>query len=181
MPTFDLKDADVRELNQALHDEASAGDEFKVVNPNGKHSVAVGAMYSTQIDIEGHVGYYCAGMNQQATVTVHGNAGSGVRREHDVGPGPGQGQRVAVRRRDRPWRPARGRGRRCRALRHLDEGHRHRRRRVGRPHERVHGAERAPGGLRRCRRSPRRLDLRGAHLRRAAKSRASVPTASKSR
>lgn len=77
MPTFDLKDADVRGLNQALHDEASAGDQFKVVNPNGKHSVAVGAIYSTQIDIEGHVGYYCAGMNQQATVTVHGNAGSG--------------------------------------------------------------------------------------------------------
>ncbi len=77
MPTFDLKDVDVRELNQALHDEASAGAEFKIINPNGKHSVAVGAMYSTQIDIEGHVGYYCAGMNQQATVTVHGNAGSG--------------------------------------------------------------------------------------------------------
>lgn len=77
MPTFDLKDADVRELNHALHHEASAGAEFKVINPNGKHSVAVGAIYSTQINIEGHVGYYCAGMNQQATVTVHGNAGSG--------------------------------------------------------------------------------------------------------
>ncbi len=77
MPTFDLKDADVRELNRALHDEASAGAEFRVINPNGKHSVAVGAMFPTQIDIEGHVGYYCAGMNQQATVTVHGNAGSG--------------------------------------------------------------------------------------------------------
>ena len=77
MSTFDLKDADVRELNQALHDESSAGAEFRVTHPNGKHSVAVGAMYSTTIDIEGHVGYYCAGMNQQATVTVHGNAGSG--------------------------------------------------------------------------------------------------------
>ena len=77
MPTFDLKDANVRELNQALHDEAADGAEFKVIHPNGKHSVAVGAMYATTIDIDGHVGYYCAGMNQRANITVHGNAGSG--------------------------------------------------------------------------------------------------------
>ena len=36
------------------------------------------------VEIEGHVGYYCAGMNQQATIIVHGNAGTGCRREHDV-------------------------------------------------------------------------------------------------
>lgn len=77
MRTFDLKDSSVRELNTALHDEAAAGAEFHVVHPNGKHSVAVGAMYDTRVTIDGHVGYYCAGMNQQATVTVHGNAGSG--------------------------------------------------------------------------------------------------------
>ena len=30
------------------------------------------------IEIEGHVGYYCGGMNKLATVIVSGNAGQGV-------------------------------------------------------------------------------------------------------
>ena len=30
------------------------------------------------VEIDGHVGYYCAGMNKRATVVVHGNAGQGV-------------------------------------------------------------------------------------------------------
>ncbi len=77
MQTYDLKDAGVRELNQALHQAEADKAEFRVSNPNGKHSVAVGAMHSTQVDIDGHVGYYCAGMNQNADITVHGNAGSG--------------------------------------------------------------------------------------------------------
>ena len=77
MQSFDLKEADVRELNQTLHQAEADNAEFRVINPNGKHSVAVGAMYASQIDIDGHVGYYCAGMNQNANVTVHGNAGSG--------------------------------------------------------------------------------------------------------
>ena len=31
-----------------------------------------------EVDVDGHVGYYCAGMNQHATVRVHGNGGVGV-------------------------------------------------------------------------------------------------------
>ena len=30
------------------------------------------------VEIDGHVGYYCAGMNKQATVVVHGNGGPGL-------------------------------------------------------------------------------------------------------
>jgi glutamate synthase domain-containing protein 3 len=30
------------------------------------------------IEVKGHVGYYCAGMNKQATIVVDGNAGVGV-------------------------------------------------------------------------------------------------------
>lgn len=78
MKNYDLKSSKVRELNQSLHDAASDGAEITVTNPNGKHSVAVGAMYAGQITIDGHVGYYCAGMNQKASVTVNGNAGSGL-------------------------------------------------------------------------------------------------------
>jgi glutamate synthase domain-containing protein 3 len=77
MQTFDLKDTDVRELNLALHQQSADKQEFLVKNPNGKHSVAVGSIYASRIDIDGHVGYYCAGMNQNATITVNGNAGSG--------------------------------------------------------------------------------------------------------
>ena len=63
-----------------------------------------------------------------------------------------------------PWRAAR-RPRRCGgALRHLDERRRHRRPRLGRAPERVHGADRLPRRLRRCGRCARRLDLRGASL-----------------
>ena len=77
MQTFDLKDADVRELNHSLHQASAENAELRVTNPNGKHSIAVGALYPGKIDIDGHVGYYCAGMNQNADITIHGNAGSG--------------------------------------------------------------------------------------------------------
>lgn len=77
MPTFDLKDNTVRELNQALHDEAASGQAFEVTNPGGKHSIAVGSMYPCNIKINGHAGYYCGGMNKEADIIVHGNAGSG--------------------------------------------------------------------------------------------------------
>ncbi len=75
---FDLKDAGVRELNQSLHQAIAEGADYQIINPNGKHSVAVGAMYACDITIDGHVGYYCAGMNQYATITINGNAGSGL-------------------------------------------------------------------------------------------------------
>ena len=51
------------------------------------------------------------------------------------------------------------------ALRHLDEGHRHRREGLDRAHERLHGAGRQSGRARRRRRCARRFDLRGAALR----------------
>lgn len=78
MSKFDLKDATVRDLNQSLHQASAKGADYQVTNPNGKHSVAVGAMHATNIAIDGHVGYYCAGMNQNAKITINGNAGSGL-------------------------------------------------------------------------------------------------------
>jgi len=78
MKKFDLQDDPVRQLNQFLHHESSADTAIEVTNPGGKHNVAAGAMHNTQIDIRGHVGYYCAGMNQHASVTIHGNAGPGL-------------------------------------------------------------------------------------------------------
>ena len=77
MQTYNLKDNTVREINLALHQESAEGTDFEVTNPNGKHSVAVGAQFNSNVTVEGHVGYYCASMNQHATITVNGNAGSG--------------------------------------------------------------------------------------------------------
>jgi glutamate synthase domain-containing protein 3 len=73
----DLAKVPIRELNQRLHD-AEAGSHWRVVNPEGAHAVAVGLDAELEVEIDGHVGYYCAGMNKLATVRVEGNAGVGV-------------------------------------------------------------------------------------------------------
>ena len=76
----DLAETPLRELNQRLHDLASAPGpaHWRVVNPNGAHAVACGLDADVEVEVEGHVGYYCAGMNKRATVRVHGNASTGL-------------------------------------------------------------------------------------------------------
>ena len=78
MEKFDLQDNPVRSLNGALHREEARMKSFEVSNPGGKHNVACGARVPCSVTIHGHVGYYCAGMNQQADIVVHGNAGPGL-------------------------------------------------------------------------------------------------------
>ncbi|NBB46872.1 protein GlxC [Rhizobium sp. CRIBSB] len=80
MPVFDLSQTPLRELNSALHAlSAGANDTaFEVVNPRGHHAVAVGIDTPVTVEVKGSVGYYCAGMNDGGTVTVHGSAGPGV-------------------------------------------------------------------------------------------------------
>jgi glutamate synthase domain-containing protein 3 len=76
----DLATTPLRDLNQRLHDlAAGAGPRRWIVrNPNGAHAVACGLDADVEVEIEGHVGYYCAGMNKRATVRVHGNASTGI-------------------------------------------------------------------------------------------------------
>jgi glutamate synthase domain-containing protein 3 len=77
----DLASTPLRELNQRLHDLAGDDPEprhFRISSPNGAHAVACGLDAPVEVEIMGHVGYYCAGMNQRATVHVHGNAGTGL-------------------------------------------------------------------------------------------------------
>lgn len=76
--TFDLSVDTVRELNQALHAGDPSGERVLVRNPGGRHAVAVGLDGRWEVEIDGHVGYYCAGMNKLATVRVRGNCGVGV-------------------------------------------------------------------------------------------------------
>jgi glutamate synthase domain-containing protein 3 len=76
----DLETTPLRELNQHLHDLAHGPGPhaWRVLNPNGAHAIACGIDADVEVEIEGHVGYYCAGMNKRATVRVHGNAGTGL-------------------------------------------------------------------------------------------------------
>ncbi|MDQ0799537.1 protein glxC [Arthrobacter sp. SLBN-112] len=74
---LDLADAPVRELNQSLHN-AVDGQSWTVTNPEGKHSLAVGINADVSVTVEGHAGYYAAGMHQKGDVTINGNAGVGL-------------------------------------------------------------------------------------------------------
>jgi glutamate synthase domain-containing protein 3 len=77
---LDLATASVRELNAALHALRPDTNEtaWRVLNPRGQHALACGLDAPISVEIDGHVGYYCAGMNKHARVVVHGNAGVGV-------------------------------------------------------------------------------------------------------
>jgi methylamine---glutamate N-methyltransferase subunit B len=77
---IDLAQSSVRALNERLHRLSPQSNDiyWRVLNPNGAHAIAVGITQPLQLEIKGHVGYYCAGMNVAASVIVDGHAGPGV-------------------------------------------------------------------------------------------------------
>jgi glutamate synthase domain-containing protein 3 len=78
---IDLRETPLRELNRRLHAPGLGGNgvtRWRIAHPDGAHAVAVGIDAEIEVEIDGHVGYYCAGMNGRATVRVHGNAGVGL-------------------------------------------------------------------------------------------------------
>ncbi len=78
--TFDLGKEKLRDLSVALHALTPQSNQtsWHILNPRGQHAVAVGVTVPVGIHIDGHVGYYCAGMNDGAVITIEGNAGPGV-------------------------------------------------------------------------------------------------------
>jgi glutamate synthase domain-containing protein 3 len=76
----DLSATALRDLHTKLHGLGSDTNRtaWRVLNPEGRHAVAVGLDAPIDVIVEGHVGYYCAGMNARASVTINGNAGPGV-------------------------------------------------------------------------------------------------------
>ena len=81
MQKFDLAARGLRELNQTLH--ALKGVQtnetvWEIVNTRGSHAIAVGVDAPLDITVRGTTGYYCAGMNKQATIRITGSAGPGV-------------------------------------------------------------------------------------------------------
>jgi len=77
---FDLAELPVRALNERLHGLSADTNRtlWRVLNPRGQHALAVGVDALVRIEIAGHAGYYCAGMNKGASVVIEGNAGNGV-------------------------------------------------------------------------------------------------------
>ena len=67
-------------LNEALHLVNVTDDQTKFIvnSPRGKHAIAVGIDNDVDVEINGHVGYYCGGMNKTADIYISGNAGPGV-------------------------------------------------------------------------------------------------------
>ncbi|NRG17766.1 protein GlxC [Rhizobiales bacterium] len=78
MRRLDLAETPLREVNAALQVPVSGETSWEIVNPRGAHALAVGLDAPIDVGIRGSAGYYCAGMNKQATVHVHGSVGPGV-------------------------------------------------------------------------------------------------------
>ena len=80
MADLDLKELGLREINSKLHSLPSDTNErhWVINHPMGQHAIACGLDAPLDVSINGHVGFYCAGMNKEAEVTVHGHAGVGV-------------------------------------------------------------------------------------------------------
>jgi len=77
---LDLSEIGVRGVNTTLNglSEGSNQIEWQVNNPMGQHCIACGLVAPLEVTINGHAGFYCAGMNQQAEITVKGHAGVGL-------------------------------------------------------------------------------------------------------
>jgi methylamine---glutamate N-methyltransferase subunit B len=78
--SYDLDTGSPRELNGHLHGLAADTNEraWRVLNPKGAHALAAGLTLPILVEVAGHVGYYCGGMNQGATIIVDGHCGTGV-------------------------------------------------------------------------------------------------------
>ena len=80
MNELDLHKEGVRGINSKLQSLPKNTNEkhWVIYNPMGQHSIACGVDRPLQIDIRGHVGFYCGGMNKEAEITIHGHAGVGT-------------------------------------------------------------------------------------------------------
>lgn len=80
MNVLDMTTTELREVNTTLQEAArsQANAEYVIENPRGAHAVACGLDGKLSVTVKGSTGYYCAGMNKEATVHVEGSAGPGV-------------------------------------------------------------------------------------------------------
>ena len=76
---WDLGQATVRQVNQYLQHELNGdSSHVRILNPEGRHNIAVGLQAPALVEIMGHAGYFIGGMNKEAEIIVHGNVGWSV-------------------------------------------------------------------------------------------------------
>jgi glutamate synthase domain-containing protein 3 len=80
MTTIDITEQGLRYLNETLQQQSTGTNqkEWDIINPRGSHAIAVGLDAPIQVTVNGSTGYYCGGMNKQASITVKGSVGPGV-------------------------------------------------------------------------------------------------------
>ncbi|MEL7150706.1 MAG: GXGXG domain-containing protein [Pseudomonadota bacterium] len=80
MQSIDLAETGLRALNASLQAQTGTTNEtaWEILNPKGAHAIACGLDAPIEVTVRGSTGYYCAGMNKQATVQITGSAGPGV-------------------------------------------------------------------------------------------------------
>ncbi|GGA06614.1 GXGXG domain-containing protein [Neptunicoccus cionae] len=80
MQTLDMADIELREMNATLHAQAENTNQtaWEIKNPRGAHAIACGLDAPIEVTVKGSTGYYCGGMNKQATINIKGSAGPGV-------------------------------------------------------------------------------------------------------
>ena len=79
--SFDLAEQTVRELNEPCiraRSRVTSPGGWSCSTPADATRSRSGSTPPYEVEIEGHVGYYCAGMNKLASVRVRGNCGVGV-------------------------------------------------------------------------------------------------------
>tara|TARA_B100000686_G_scaffold317354_1_gene366053 strand:- start:70 stop:750 length:681 start_codon:yes stop_codon:yes gene_type:complete len=79
MEVLNLKKIGVRGVNSVLHNMPVDSEEnFEIQNPQGQHSIACGVNAPLNVEIKGHVGFYCGGMNKLSKIVISGHAGVGI-------------------------------------------------------------------------------------------------------
>ena len=72
--TLDCDELTTRQVNQALR-ALPPGSKARILNPRGRHNLAVGLVHQLDISIEGDVGHYVGGLCDGPDIRVDGFAG----------------------------------------------------------------------------------------------------------
>jgi methylamine---glutamate N-methyltransferase subunit B len=77
---LDVAKQGARAVNARLQSLPPGSNEthWVLANPQGEHALACGLSSPITVEIMGTAGYYCAGMNKEATIVVHGSVSTGV-------------------------------------------------------------------------------------------------------
>ena len=80
MQQLDLEADGLRIVNATLQGQSETTNQtaWEIVNPRGAHAIACGLDAAIDVTVKGSTGYYCGGMNKQATIRVEGSVGPGA-------------------------------------------------------------------------------------------------------